>query len=154
MIFAGASGGGYVFPAFLPAYDAVMSTARVLEMLAHSERSLSDLAHGLPAEHARPSHVPCPWEAKGTTMRRLIEAAKGMRSDDLDGLKVFEDDGWVQMLPDPDEPVFHLYVEGDTHRGLRAAGGEVSRTARDIRRRRARRAANPQLELEDCGVAG
>ncbi len=114
VIFAGASGGGYVFPAFLPAYDAVMSTSRVLEMLAHSERSLSDLAHGLPQSTLVHRTVPCPWEAKGTTMRRVIEAAKGMRSDDLDGLKVFEDDGWVQMLPDPDEPVFHLYVEGDT----------------------------------------
>jgi mannose-1-phosphate guanylyltransferase / phosphomannomutase len=83
-------------------------------MLAHSERSLSDLAHGLPQSTLVHRVVPCPWEAKGTTMRRLIEAAKGMRSDDLDGLKVFEEDGWVQMLPDPDEPVFHLYVEGTT----------------------------------------
>jgi mannose-1-phosphate guanylyltransferase/phosphomannomutase len=114
VIFAGASGGGYVFPDFLAAYDAVMSTARVLEMLAHSDRRLSDLAHGLPRSTLVHRIIPCPWEAKGTTMRRLIEAAKGIPSDSLDGLKVFEDDGWVQMLPDPDEPVFHLYAEGDT----------------------------------------
>ena len=30
----------------------------------------------------------------------------------LDGIKVFEDRGWTLVLPDPDEPVLHLYAEG------------------------------------------
>jgi Phosphomannomutase len=34
VLFAGASGGGYVFPDFLPAYDALASTGKVLEILA------------------------------------------------------------------------------------------------------------------------
>ena len=38
----------------------------------------------------------------------------------MDGIKVFEPEGWVQVLPDPDEPVFHVYAEGesleDSHR--------------------------------------
>jgi mannose-1-phosphate guanylyltransferase / phosphomannomutase len=31
-----------------------------------------------------------------------------------DGIKIFDDRGWVQVLPDPDEPVVHLYAEGDS----------------------------------------
>jgi len=27
---------------------------------------------------------------------------------------VFESDGWVQLIPDPDEPLFHVYAEGAT----------------------------------------
>jgi phosphomannomutase len=27
---------------------------------------------------------------------------------------VFEDSGWAQIIPDPDEPVFHIYAEGAT----------------------------------------
>jgi mannose-1-phosphate guanylyltransferase/phosphomannomutase len=42
----------------------------------------------------------------------LIEALKGMETDHTDGIKVFEDGGWVQLLPDPDEPVFDIYAEG------------------------------------------
>jgi mannose-1-phosphate guanylyltransferase/phosphomannomutase len=45
-------------------------------------------------------------------MRLLIEAAKGQETDHTDGIKVFEPRGWVQMIPDPDEPVFHIYAEG------------------------------------------
>jgi mannose-1-phosphate guanylyltransferase/phosphomannomutase len=31
-----------------------------------------------------------------------------------DGIKVFDERGWVQVLPDPDEPLVHLYAEGET----------------------------------------
>ena len=29
-------------------------------------------------------------------------------------LRAYDDRGWVQVLPDPDEPVVHLYAEGKT----------------------------------------
>jgi mannose-1-phosphate guanylyltransferase / phosphomannomutase len=29
-----------------------------------------------------------------------------------DGIKIFDDRGWVQVLPDADEPLVHLYAEG------------------------------------------
>ena len=112
VLFAGASGGGYVFPEFLPAYDAVMSTGKVLELVARSERRLSQLVCGLPRSSRVHHELHCPWSLKGTTMRRLIEAVKGLEVDHMDGIKVYENGGWVQILPDPDEPVFHIYAEG------------------------------------------
>ncbi len=44
----GAVGGGYVFPEFLPGYDAVASLANLLELLAPVERPLSELVAELP----------------------------------------------------------------------------------------------------------
>src|SRR5205814_8673327 len=38
VIFAGAVGGGYVFPEFLPAYDAIASLCKLLELLAPVRR--------------------------------------------------------------------------------------------------------------------
>ena len=32
----------------------------------------------------------------------------------LDGIKVFHKEGWAQVLPSPDEPLFEIYAEGDT----------------------------------------
>jgi mannose-1-phosphate guanylyltransferase / phosphomannomutase len=112
VVFAGASGGGYVFPSFLPAYDAIMSLGKLLELVAHSGRTLSELVEGLPRSTLVHVREPCPWSAKGLAMRQLIEAVKGKQVDNTDGIKVFEPEGWVQVLPDPDEPVFHLYAEG------------------------------------------
>ena len=31
-----------------------------------------------------------------------------------DGIKIFDERGWVQVLPDPDEPIVHLYAEGES----------------------------------------
>ena len=45
-------------------------------------------------------------------MRILTERTKGKKVETLDGIKVYESEGWVQVLPDPDEPVLHLYAEG------------------------------------------
>jgi mannose-1-phosphate guanylyltransferase/phosphomannomutase len=45
-------------------------------------------------------------------MRVLNERLAGRELDLLDGIKLFDDRGWVQVLPDPDEPVIHLYAEG------------------------------------------
>jgi mannose-1-phosphate guanylyltransferase/phosphomannomutase len=114
VVFAGASGGGYVFPEFLPAYDAVMSLGKLLELVAHSGRPLSALVEDLPTSTLVHVREPCPWSAKGLAMRQLIEAVKGMQVDHMDGIKVYEPDGWVQVLPDPDEPVFHVYAEGES----------------------------------------
>src|SRR5215211_6569650 len=48
VVFAGAVGGGYVFPEFLPAYDAMASLCKLLELLAPVRRPLSELVRELP----------------------------------------------------------------------------------------------------------
>src|SRR5438552_13546038 len=111
VVFGGAMGGGYVFPDFLPAYDAVTSLTKLLELLAPVERPLSELVAELP--HSTLVHRPlqCPWAMKGTVMRILNERFAGREVDLMDGIKVFDERGWGQVLPDPDEPLIHIYAE-------------------------------------------
>jgi mannose-1-phosphate guanylyltransferase/phosphomannomutase len=47
-------------------------------------------------------------------MRVLTERLRDRRLDLLDGIKVFDERGWAQVLPDPDEPLIHIYAEGTT----------------------------------------
>jgi mannose-1-phosphate guanylyltransferase/phosphomannomutase len=112
ILFAGAVGGGYVFPAFLPAYDAVASLCKLLELLAPVKRPLSELVAELPASTLVHRQVPVPWALKGTVMRVLTERFRDRDVDLLDGIKIFDERGWSQLLPDPDEPLVHLYAEG------------------------------------------
>jgi mannose-1-phosphate guanylyltransferase / phosphomannomutase len=112
VIFAGAVGGGYVFPEFLPAYDAVASLCKLLELLAPVEKPLSELVAELPPSTLVHRQVPCPWSLKGTVMRVATERLRDRDVDLLDGIKVFDERGWAQVLPDPDEPVVHIYAEG------------------------------------------
>jgi mannose-1-phosphate guanylyltransferase / phosphomannomutase len=114
VIFAGAVGGGYVFPQFLPAYDAIASLCNLLELLAPVRRPLSELVAELPAPTLVHRQLPCPWAMKGVVMRVLTEQLRDRRLDLLDGIKVFDERGWAEVLPDPDEPVVHIYAEGTT----------------------------------------
>jgi mannose-1-phosphate guanylyltransferase / phosphomannomutase len=114
VVFAGAVGGGYVFPSFLPAYDAVASLAKLLELLAPSRTPLSELVAALPEPTLLHRRLACPWAKKGLVMRVLNERMAGRDLDLTDGIKVVDERGWSQVLPDPDEPLVHLYAEGDT----------------------------------------
>jgi mannose-1-phosphate guanylyltransferase/phosphomannomutase len=114
VVFAGSAGGGYVFPDFLPGYDAVASLAKLLELLAPVGQPLSALVSDLPRSTLVHHQIPCPWALKGLVMRVLNERLAGRNLDLTDGIKLFEERGWSQALPDPDEPLIHLYAEGET----------------------------------------
>jgi mannose-1-phosphate guanylyltransferase/phosphomannomutase len=128
VVFAGAVGGGYVFPQFLPAYDAVASLAKLLELLAPERRPLSEIVAELPKPTLIHRQVACPWTMKGLVMRLLNERLAGRELDLLDGIKVSSDHGWMQVLPDPDEPLLHLYAEGET----REASEELEQEIREL----------------------
>jgi mannose-1-phosphate guanylyltransferase/phosphomannomutase len=127
VVFAGAVGGGYVFPDFLPAHDAIASLCKLLELIATRPRApLSELTAGLPRSTRVHRQLPCPWGLKGTVMRVLNEHFSDHDVDLLDGIKVFFGDrGWAQVLPDPDEPVVHIYAEGETADASRELESEL-----------------------------
>jgi mannose-1-phosphate guanylyltransferase/phosphomannomutase len=114
VVFAGAPGGGYVFPGFLPAYDAIASLCKLLELYADVDQPLSELVAALPRPTLIHRQLQCPWALKGTVMRILNERYADEDVDVTDGIKIFDERGWVQVLPDGDEPLIHLYAEGDT----------------------------------------
>jgi mannose-1-phosphate guanylyltransferase/phosphomannomutase len=132
VIFAGAVGGGYVFPEFLPAYDAVASLCKLLELLAPVRRPLSELVADLPRSTLVHRQLPCPWALKGVVMRVLTERLRDQELDLLDGIKVFEERGWAQILPDPDEPLVHIYAEGRTEEDSKALEAEFRAMVEEI----------------------
>ncbi|MDX6410785.1 MAG: mannose-phosphate guanylyltransferase / phosphomannomutase [Gaiellaceae bacterium] len=132
VVFAGAVGGGYVFPEFLPAYDAVASLVKLLELLAPSKRPLSELVAELPASTLIHRQLAVPWALKGTVMRVLTERFRDRDVDLLDGIKIFDERGWSQLLPDPDEPLVHLYAEGRTTDESNELEGELRGIIEDI----------------------
>jgi mannose-1-phosphate guanylyltransferase/phosphomannomutase len=128
VVFGGAVGGGYVFPEFLPGYDAVASLAKLLELLAPVGRPISEVVAELPRPTLVHRQLACPWGLKGLVMRVLNERLAGRNVDLTDGIKVFDDRGWSQVLPDPDEPLLHLYAEGDSVE----ASEELASELRDV----------------------
>jgi mannose-1-phosphate guanylyltransferase/phosphomannomutase len=116
----------------VPGYDGVASLCKLLELLAPVERPLSDLVDELPRPHVVHRTLRCPWALKGTVMRVLTERMKDRTVDTLDGLKLSENGGWVQVLPDPAEPVVHVYAEGETDDEAERLEREVSELVESI----------------------
>jgi mannose-1-phosphate guanylyltransferase/phosphomannomutase len=131
-IFGGAVGGGYVFPEFIPGYDATASLAKLLELLAPVRKPLSELVGELPRSTLVHRRIHCPWGMKGTVMRVLHERMEGREVDVTDGIKVFDERGWAQVLPDADEPVVHLYAEGRSDDESRELEQEIRGLVEDI----------------------
>jgi mannose-1-phosphate guanylyltransferase / phosphomannomutase len=132
VVFGGAVGGGYVFPDFVPSYDAVASLAKLLELLAPVQRPISELVAELPRPTLVHRQIACPWSMKGTVMRVLNERLAGRELDLTDGIKVFGERGWAQVLPDPDEPLLHLYAEGETTEASEELAGELREMVEEI----------------------
>jgi mannose-1-phosphate guanylyltransferase/phosphomannomutase len=110
--FAASQEGGYIWPSFLPAYDAAGTLTHLLDLLAAVDRPLSTIAAGVPEPFIAHDAVPTPWERKGTVMRGVLERTKDSEVVLVDGIKVIYPDGWALVLPDPAAAVTHVWAEG------------------------------------------
>ncbi len=96
---------------FQPAFDAMLSLVKIMELTAREQVSLSELVATLPPYYMDHKAVECSWDDKGRVMRTLFEQNKDREIETVDGLKVFHDEGWALVLPDAEEPVIRIYSE-------------------------------------------
>jgi mannose-1-phosphate guanylyltransferase/phosphomannomutase len=132
---AAAINGGFIWPDFLPAYDALATLVKLLDVLAVTGRSLSSVVRSLPAVHLAHETVPTPWERKGAVMRELLERADPATLLLVDGVKVQRPGGgWALVLPDPEEPLTHVWAEAGSDPEARQLAQEYSRRIRQALR--------------------
>ena len=131
--FAADGNGGYILPGFLPAFDGAAALLKMLDLLARGTRSLSEVVDGLPKVHLVHETVVTPWEQKGMVMRSLMEM--GSRNVELvDGVKIIHANGWMLALPDPEDPVTHIWAESGTDNEARQLAQEYARRIRQLLR--------------------
>jgi mannose-1-phosphate guanylyltransferase/phosphomannomutase len=132
--FAASNDGGFILPGFLPAFDAAASLVKLLELLARTEVRLSEVVDDLPRARIARETVVTPWEQKGMVMRTLVEMSKDREVDLIDGVRVHHDGGWALALPDPEEPVTHVWAEAATDAEARSLAKEYARRIRQLLR--------------------
>jgi mannose-1-phosphate guanylyltransferase/phosphomannomutase len=110
----------------------VTAVCKLLELLATQERPVSHLVAELPRPTLMHRALPCPWGRKGLVMRLLNEQLASRRVDLQDGVKAYDERGWVQVLPDPDEPLVHLFAEGATEELTVELAAEVASLVESI----------------------
>lgn len=127
-VFGGEENGGLIFPEIQYCRDALMSTARMMELLAASGARLSELRAALPKYTVTKTKFECADEKKAALVVALKAWAKKQhpkaRIDETDGLKIYFDDGWVLARPSGTEPLFRVYAESKVEARSRSLAEE------------------------------
>jgi mannose-1-phosphate guanylyltransferase/phosphomannomutase len=111
--FAGESDGGFIFPSFAPFMDAMMSAAKLMELIAREGKTISHFLAQIPQKSLATQKVPCSWEMKGTIMRHLIEETANEKRELVDGVKITRNGSSIMILPDADMALFHVTAEAE-----------------------------------------
>jgi len=112
VVFGGDGRGGFVVPSFSNTFDGIAAFVQLLGLVARTKLQLSEIDSRIPQSHVVRRAVPTPWAAKGMVMRAVVEEAGDRLLDTTDGVRVVEADGrWALVLPDPAEPVTHVWAE-------------------------------------------
>ena len=132
IVFASGPNDEAIFPEMHSAFDAMYALAKVLQLLAASDRKLSELAAELPHWYMATRTVSCPWEHKGRIMRSLIDEQRNGHIQLLDGLRIEHDDGWVLVLPDATDPAFKVFAEGGSEESASRYVETISERIEDL----------------------
>jgi mannose-1-phosphate guanylyltransferase/phosphomannomutase len=113
--FIGESLGGFIYPDFMPSFDGMLSACKLIEELCREKSTLSDIESLVPPIKILKRDISCSPEQKGKVMRVLTDRSDGAdRVELIDGIKLWYGEDWILILPDPIQPVIHIFVEATT----------------------------------------
>lgn len=112
--YVGGTRGGFIFPGFQLGADALFATVKILELMARTRKTLGELREKYDRYNRQATSVPCPWSRKGTVMRRLITGSEDKRRELIDGVRIFENGGWVLVYPDRWKASFNIIAETES----------------------------------------
>ena len=95
-------------------FDAFYSLGSLLQFMAEEQLPLQAMVNQIPQFHMKTVIVPCPVNAKGRVMRKLVEDLKGMRPQLINGIRVMSEIGWALITPDEERGMFKVVVQGNT----------------------------------------
>lgn len=105
------SAGGVIFPAVQLCRDSYIAMAFLLDLMAETGQTVSQLVASLPAYTRKSGKVPFAHGRLGGLMQALEEGFPEAAADRSDGLKLIWDDRWLHVRASNTEPLLRLAVE-------------------------------------------
>lgn len=96
--------------------DGFFAAGRILQVLANSDHTLSQLDNSLPRLYSTPEYRPhCPDQDKINVINNVKTALRGKGAiTDVDGVRIKFERGWGLLRASNTEPVLSLRFEGET----------------------------------------
>ncbi|MCP4247267.1 MAG: phosphoglucosamine mutase [bacterium] len=125
----GEGNGGVIDPRVVHVRDSLVGMALVLQLLADEAKPLSAVVADIP----RYAIVKDKFEADSGRIARILAAVRDrfgdQRINDLDGLRIDWDDGWVHVRGSNTEPILRIIAEADAEASARALIDRVRQVA-------------------------
>lgn len=106
--------GGIIIPAIHPCRDSYAGMAVILEYMAHTGRSVSDLCQDIPTYALIKERIPITSDQAPRILRRLRRTYANENMKFLDGVYIDFRDRWVHVRRSNTEPVLRVIAEAPT----------------------------------------
>ncbi|MBI5282154.1 MAG: phosphoglucosamine mutase [Candidatus Solibacter usitatus] len=123
------SNGGIIFPVVQYCRDSYMGMAFLLDRMAETGQTMSELAATLPAYHRRLGKLPFEHGRLGQMMQALERTFPGAQVDRSDGLKLTLPGGWIHLRASNTEPILRVAAEARTQEQLEELYAKASSVA-------------------------
>jgi len=109
--------GGFMYGKHNQVRDGGMALVLFLELLASSNKNMSEELAALPPSFTTKDKISCKKEDVDVIISKLLDEFPN--ADTTDGIKiVFDKKNWVMIRPSGTEPIIRIYVESDSERNL------------------------------------
>ncbi|MBF0378428.1 MAG: phosphomannomutase/phosphoglucomutase [Desulfamplus sp.] len=114
--------------------DALYATCRLLEIIANTGKTVSELISDLPITFTTPEiRFDCPDETKFDVVRKITDKFKeNYKVIDIDGMRALFEDGWGLVRASNTQPALVLRFEASTKKRLDEIRDEVERELQKI----------------------
>jgi phosphomannomutase len=110
-IIGGEGNGGVIDPRIVRGRDSLVGMAYVLQLMADTGKSISQLVDAIPKYEI----VKTKFECRRADAERAVEALKkafaDRKVDTQDGIRIDWPDGWLQARPSNTEPIMRIFAE-------------------------------------------
>ena len=134
-IFGGEGGGGVIDPRIVPVRDSLVGMAMVLQQMAETGKTVSQLVADIPRYVMIKTKFPCPAGAAETVAaaaRKAFATRDGVRFNDDDGLRIDLPQGWVSARASNTEPIMRIMAEASDQASAEALIAEVTAIAKPL----------------------
>ena len=110
-VIGGEGNGGVINPEVVMVRDSFSVIALVLELMAKTNRSLSQLVEEIPSYQLLKTKFACQHDRSAKILKAVAEAFSDQRLDRSDGLRIDWPGGWVQVRISNTEPIMRVFAE-------------------------------------------
>jgi phosphomannomutase len=134
-VLGGEGNGGVIDPRVVLVRDSFAGIALMLNFLADTDKTVSELAADLPKYEMHKDKFPCPPEAAEkilTIVRETFSSRAGAKINDADGLRVDLPEGWLHVRASNTEPIMRIITEARDANSAGKIAEEVRKIAEGI----------------------